>query len=126
MDAYITANRGAQSAATMGLFLNVTRNAVIGRSHRLKLEKLTRSPTGRPKQERKDRPSKVRKLPRLPEWVFEPIAPVEALNIPFVDLAPHHCRQIVGSEGIGHSLSCGHPVVRGSFCRWHGSINYGR
>ncbi len=108
------------------MHLNVTRNAVIGRSHRLGLEKLARTPAASKEVRAYKRSAARKSLVRtaLPEWVFEPIAPIEALNIPFVDLAPHHCRQIVGSEGIGQSLSCGHPVSSGSFCRWHGSINY--
>ncbi len=123
MDSYITANRGAISAAAMAIHLKVTRNAVIGRSHRLGLEKLTRSPTGRPKAERVYRPSKVRVAPVV---CLPPPMPIEPLNIPFIDLGPHHCRQIVGSEGIGQSLSCGHPIAKESYCRWHYSINYFR
>ncbi len=119
-DAYITANRGAVSAATMGLFLKVTRNAVIGRSRRLGLEKLSRSPTGRPKQVR---PSKVRVAPTV---CLPPPMPVAPLNIPFLDLGQRHCREIVGSAGIGQSLSCGHPIARESYCRWHYQKNYFR
>ncbi len=123
-DTYITENRGGQSAATMAVFLHTTRSAVIGRSHRLKLPKLTRSPTGRPKKPRVDRPSKIRKPPTI---CLPPPMPVEPLNIPFVNLGPKHCREIVGTEGYGKTLSCGHPIIDGSsFCRWHYSINYMR
>lgn len=126
MDTYITENRGDQSAEFMARFLSttrkkVTRCAVIGRSRRLGLPKLTRSPTGRPKKEREYKPSKTRTAPITIEPQPMPVAP---LNIPFVDLAPHHCREIVGSEGYGMSLSCGHPVIHEtSWCRWHHSIN---
>ncbi len=122
-DTYITINRGAQSAEFMAAFLHTTRNAVIGRSHRLNLPALKRSPTGRPKSPRADRPSKIRKPPT---FIYEPPPmPVEPLNIPFMELGPKHCREIVGYGDFGLSLSCGHPVIDGtSFCRWHYSINY--
>ncbi len=128
MDAYITANRGAQSAAVMGLFLKVSRNAVIGRSHRLGLERLARAPAAT-KEVRAYKRSVARKsLVRVAPTVarLPPPMPVEPLNIPLIDLNSSHCREIVGSEGIGQSLSCGHPIAKGSFCRWHGSINYWR
>ncbi len=126
MDDYITANRGAKSAAVMGLHLNVTRNAVIGRSHRLGLEKLARTPAAskevRAYKRSVARKSLVRVAPTMAG--LPPPMPIEPLNIPFLDLTSRHCREIVGSEGIGQSLSCGHPVSSGSYCRWHGSINY--
>ncbi len=128
MDAYITANRGAQSAAVMGAILKVSRNAVIGRSHRLGLEKLARAPAAtkevRAYKRGVARKSLVRVEP-LREFVSRPI-PVEPLNIPFLDLGPHHCREIVGSEGIGQSLSCGHPIANASYCRFHYAQNYFR
>ncbi len=128
MDAYITANRGAQSAAVMGLHLKVSRNAVIGRSHRLGLEKLARAPAAtkevRAYKRMAARKSLVRAEP-LREFVPRPM-PIESLNIPFIDLGPHHCREIVGSEGIGQSLSCGHPIARESYCRFHYQQNYFR
>lgn len=120
-DLYITENRGGQSAAFMAVILHTTRSAVIGRSHRLGLPKLTRSPSGRPRKEREYKPSKVRKAPTI---CAPPPMPVEPLNIPFIDLGPKHCREIVGYGDYGLSLSCGHPVVHEcSFCLWHRSIN---
>ncbi len=119
-DTYITVNRGELSAEYMAKFLKTTRNAVIGRSHRLKLPELTRSPTGRPK---KERPllSKVRKPPTV---CAPPPMAVEPLNIPFIDLGPKHCREIVGYGDFNLSLSCGHPTLHeSSWCRWHHSVN---
>lgn len=117
-DFYITENHGEKSAAVMALFLGTTRNAVIGRSHRLKLPKLSRSPSGRPKKEREYKPSKT-----APIRIEPPPMPVAPLNIPFCDLRPHHCREIVGYGDYGLSLSCGHPIHKSSCCRWHNAVN---
>ncbi len=112
-DLYLTENRASKSAAEIGLHLGVTRNAVLGRANRLGLPKLPRS-GGRRKT---CRPLVV---PRKVDPGPEP------LNIPFLNLAAGHCRQIVGSEGVGQSLSCGHPIARESYCRFHYSKNYFR
>lgn len=127
-DQYILDNRGLLSAAQMGAQLGVTRNAVIGRVNRLGLPKISHAiPGGKPRRPRIHRigESKQRKAPR-PEALPPPM-PVEPLNILFGDLQPQHCREIVGSAGIGMSMSCGHPVIEGSnWCRWHFSVNYTR
>ncbi len=123
MDTYITVNRGALSAELMGRFLKVTRSAVIGRSHRLRLPTLSRSPTGKPKERVEYYRPKVGMAIKICEPPAMPVAP---LNIPFIDLNSHHCREIVGSEGVGQSLSCGHPIAKESYCRFHYAQNYFR
>ncbi len=121
-DIYITENHVRLSAAEKALFLGTTRNAVISRSHRIGLPKLTRAPSGRPKKAREYKPSAVCKPP---VQIAPPPMPVEPLNIPFIELGPKHCREIVGYGDYGLSLSCGHSVIHeGSFCRWHHSINH--
>ena len=123
-DKILIENRPNMSAAKLADLIGCTRNAVIGRSHRLGLEKLTSSPVtvlGRPRSVNGER--KVRKPP--PFHVVETALPVTPLNIPFIELAPHHCREIVGYGDFNLSLSCGHPVIEGkSWCIWHASMNY--
>lgn len=126
-DKYIIDNRGILSAATMGNALGVTRNAVLGRVNRLGLPKIKHAVTGgnprRPQVVQSGGKTKIRKPPER-EYVSPPV-PIEPLNIPFIDLGQNHCREIVGSDGIGMSLSCGHPVIHeSSYCRWHHSINH--
>ena len=128
-DQIIIANRGTLSAAIIANMIGhgITRNAVIGRINRLGLPKIKHMMTGgNPRKLKPRRIAGEQKVRKAPTVQYEPPPmPVEALNIPFIDLAPHHCREIVGSAGIGMALSCGHPVItESSYCRWHHSINH--
>ena len=120
-DQYITENRGRLSASQMGAHLGVTRNAVIGRSHRLCLPKSVR-PKAAPRPPRVKRDGTIIRAPKF-KFVSAPI-PVEPLNVEFRDLQPFHCREIITSDGLGNTLSCGHQVVHEtSWCHWHFSVN---
>lgn len=127
VDQIIIANRGLLSAAGIAQLIgqDVTRNAVLGRINRLGLPKIKHAVIGgRPRRpQRINGERKVRTAP-VKEFVSPPI-PVSPLNVPFLNLEKQHCREIVGSEGYGQSLSCGHPVIHeSSFCRWHHSVNF--
>lgn len=127
-DQIIIDNRGTKSAAQIADMIGhgLTRNAILGRIHHLGLPKIKHAVTGGPRRPRAARIKYVKARPPQREFPSPPVA-VQPLNIPFLDLAPHHCREIVGSQGFGMSLSCGHPRIEGSgFCRWHHSINYTR
>jgi hypothetical protein len=124
MDDIVRADRGICSAAITGAKIGKTRMAVLGRAGRLGLEPLTKAlpRIHTPRRRRINGEIKIRKVPKR-EFASPPV-PVEPLNIPFVALERHHCREVVGSEGFGMSLSCGHPVIHeSSYCRWHHSIN---
>lgn len=127
-DQVIIENHSLKSAAQIGLLLGVTRNAIIGRSRRLGLPKLSTSPSRTSPISRPRRVNGEKKIRKAPVREFaSPPVPVAPLNISFIDLEPHHCREIIGSAGAGMSLSCGHPVITdSSYCRWHHSINYSR
>lgn len=125
-DQVIRDNRGRHTAEQIAgminrMFgLNLTRNAVCGRVDRLDLPTI-RMP-GRPKGPRINGEHKQRK-PAAKVLVSPPI-PVEPLNILFGDLAPLHCREVVGKDGF-QSLSCGHPKIEdSSYCRWHHAVNH--
>jgi hypothetical protein len=111
------------SASQIALELGgVTRNAVIGKMNRLGL--------CQPKQSAKPKSVRVR---RNGVRVFQPRSrsftpkvtpmPVEPLNIPLVDLEPHHCREVVSQDGfIG--LFCGRDKYgTSSYCYHHHLIN---
>lgn len=116
-DKIITDNRGVIGATQIAALIGVSRNAVIGRSHRLGLINLRSAPRVKvPKPRRRTKPVKV--------FVSPPV-PVVPLNIPFGELERHHCREIVGTGDYGLSLSCGHPKNEdSSYCRWHHVLNH--
>jgi GcrA cell cycle regulator len=111
----------AEIATEMGNGL--TRNAVIGKARRMGLkEKRAKSREGSKHHDIKlPRPLKAKKFR---EPVPAPM-PIEPLNIGYLELETHHCREIVCSGDNGLPVSCGHPTVAGySYCAWHKSINY--
>lgn len=125
-DAILKARRGVMSSSLIAGELGVTRNAVIGRAKRLKLEKLSRNAPAQSK------PRNVRHYmgPRLVRAKTRklPACPMPPLNIPYLELQAFHCREIVGQGDDGLPLSCGHPRDRGcvaTFCDWHASVNFG-
>lgn len=99
--------------------LGKTKNAVIGRARRLGLERLMRR-SGRPKSQR----NKIVRIHKHSKTIEPPVIPVDALNIPFTELQPQHCRFPTFGEGRS-ILFCGHQVSDGnSFCGWHCSVAY--
>src|SRR5215475_86814 len=101
-----------------------TRNAVIGKVHRLDL------PTRQPKmmvhsenplpEVRRIRKPVYMKLPLPPE---PPVEPPSIGGVSLMDLEPHHCRFIVGSSNDGLALYCGHQKVWGtSYCGHHAKL----
>ncbi len=131
-DQIITEYRGALSAEQIAAKINmlfgdaITRNAVIGRSHRLNLPNIKPvRPFALPKAPKAPRIAGERKERKAALKVFtSPPVPVEPLNILFGDLQPHHCREVVGQDSY-ESLSCGHQrIENSSYCRWHHAINH--
>ena len=123
MDARLTELWGMKRAKEIGEELGKTRNAIIGRAHRLGLRNIRPEP--KPKLPRAPRirgEVKARKSPTLK--FLSPPVPVEPLNILFGDLQERHCREVVGKDGF-QSLSCGHSRIEdSSYCRWHHAINH--
>ena len=117
-DAFLIANRGVLSSTLIARELGKTKGAVVSRAHRLSLPCL---PFGDPPQHL-PRGIYIRK-PHKYRAMAARAQPVEPLNIPYFDLQPFHCREIVGTGEDGLPLSCGHPKVGGKkipwFCAWH-------
>ena len=129
-DKIISDNWGLLRTAKIAALLGVSRNAVIGRASRLGLKRLPPTPGGRPPNPNK--PPRVKRIrgehkirkPPTREFASPPI-PVAPLFIPFIDLAPHHCREVVGTGDYNLSLSCGHPRIEASsYCEFHHQLNY--
>lgn len=124
-------NSGTSAGHIVGELGNVTRNAVIGKIHRLGLSK--RTTTSRMKKHKPRRvkepapmpPPRVKPL-RIPGALFtaEPLpdarTPLEGAKlVSFEDLEQNHCRWMHGNR------YCGCPNVHGtSYCSEHARLAY--
>ena len=106
--------------------LGCTRNAIIGKVHRLKLS--TREPKMMVNSENPlPEVCRIRNTVYMksnippPEMPFEP-SPIGGVSL--MELEPHHCRFIVGSSEDGLALYCGEPKHYGSYCDYHGRLCY--
>lgn len=105
---------GAQIAKLLG---GVTRNAVIGKVHRLGLatRAIPAGATKKPKQ-RPSRAFRKYKSKAQPAFAPETIAP---LQIPLIDLRANQCRAVTDTTKWEQRF-CGHPVAFGSpYCGGH-------
>ncbi len=114
-----------------------TRNAIIGKAHRLGLQ--SSGKPGAPKQsnpKKKAMPKKRsnftlshprKRKPYRPPAVAEcrvpaPITPINGEGITIVDLRPNQCHAVMGSSrpAVGLPLYCGHPAWRETaYCEGH-------
>jgi hypothetical protein len=102
--------------------IKFTRNAVVGKAHRMGWSvprSEVRQPRGENRKPRFDRG--IRRAPYL--RLVEPPQPwAGSLDIPFLELGPNQCREIVG---VGVALCCGQPqTVASSYCAHHHAINH--
>jgi GcrA cell cycle regulator len=111
---------GGQIAARLG---GTTRNAVIGKVHRLGLSK--RATTVRTKS-RRPRQLRTPAVPRPPAPRQVPYVPPEELVIPpaervaFGDLESRHCHWPIGDPHDADFAFCGRPAARGRpYCDYH-------
>jgi hypothetical protein len=101
----------------------VTRNAVIGKSKRLGLPRLKpNAPTEHKWRGRNGpRPKRIQ-LTRFRRELVAPQPYTGSLDIPFLDIGPNQCREIVG---VGVALCCGQPqTAASSYCAHHRAINH--
>lgn len=122
---WLDGHSASQCAARLG---EVTRNAVIGKVHRLGLpgRRTTRSATGKPP--RRCRPRITVRFPRPPSPPRTPLAPArrlaartdetEPLMLLFAALQPHQCRWPIGDPRLPGFAFCGR-AARGSYCEGH-------
>lgn len=113
----------------------VTRNAVIGKIHRLGLS--GRATASRPgvrarRAEQAPRPGRRVQRPVPPPVIIPPAAPAPALDegLPETGLASvlsvgrRQCRWPFGEPGADGFALCGRPVVRGAYCGCHANRGY--
>ena len=117
------------TCAQIGKTMGITRNAVIGKVHRLKMQLRRVSPVKRAtpttKHARKAPPSlptiMAHKAPRLPKPRPEPIpAPVGMAGVGLFDRTG--CAYPI-NDGPGF-LFCNHVTGGGSYCQYHKQIMY--
>ena len=106
---------------------SVTRNAVIGKVHRLGLGgRQTPSPPRRaPSRPRvaKPRRAKPRAQPRLaPRQTLEPLPQVGSATVATVRRG--QCRWPIGEPGADDFRLCGALACRGAYCAPHGELAY--
>lgn len=105
----------------------ITRNAVIGKLHRLGLQRGKKAPLvslvkRSPRRRLFPRPPKLENVPPV-ELADIPQEP--PLNIPFFDISDDQCREIVGTADLGLACYCGHKVVPDtSWCPHHFVRNF--
>jgi GcrA cell cycle regulator len=114
------------SSRAIAAALGVSKNAVIGRAHRLGLEPrqkiiaTERKPRGPRKPRRLHTPHKRDVLGKLvaPKAFVPRVVVAEPLNISFADLAENSCRYPYGE--IAPFTFCGHPQDKpSSYCEAH-------
>ena len=120
--------REGRSAAAIARDLGgVTRNAVLGKIHRLGLSGRAipaRPGTRRPRPPKAERPARVRRPPVLQAWpaVVEPV-PMEG-TADIVSVGAHACRWPIGDPKAPGFMLCGRRAERGAYCAAHGAIAY--
>ena len=114
------------SGKEIGVIVDKTRNAVIGRATRDGWVKMKREPKPiviKIKKEKKLKPKKIEdfvsiipepKPVNIPKKLIECNEPLNCVAV--------FCREIIGDPKNG--CICGLPVERGSYCKDHARINY--
>lgn len=121
--------RDGRSAAAIARVLGgFTRNAVIGKIHRLGLggRATPARPGGRRTLRSKpERPApRTARAPRLRPWpvVIEPVPLAGTADI--ASVGAHQCRWPIGDPKAAAFALCGRPAVRGAYCAPHGALAY--
>lgn len=128
---YATGLPASLMAAELGH--GMSRNAVIGKVHRLGLERRGRTAGTRKSTKRAAKPRKSRAVGNIfaTRWGASggevlpgevpptPIADLIPFNTTFADIASFQCRWIVDEV---QTLFCGHPALVGSWCPTHRAI----
>ena len=107
------------------LGIRKTRNAVIGKLHRLGVAGRGRpSPTPRPSA-CKARRNRTYHAPKCAPLKPEAPAPVEPLNTPLLEVSDLQCKAVVDQTEWGRAKCCGHPAEAGrSYCTHHEAMFY--
>lgn len=117
------------------LGFRISRNAVIGKVHRLGLTvrkpRISVPALARRRRQRKEAKAKEIAKPKRPLFNVDPFAPREPIHVPpherkhLVDLEPHHCRYPLGMPGEPDYGFCGRTKHIGvSYCLDHALVAF--
>jgi hypothetical protein len=126
---------GVAATKIVDNFPGRTKNAIIGRVHRLKLERslpdrtgVAIRPSARPKRQHPFQPKAPVVMPEpLPVPIPEPTVEDPETGVTLMELKSYHCRAILDLHGApdGLAIYCGKRVWQGrSFCPDHMSDYY--
>ncbi len=123
------------SSSQCGAAMGLSRNAIIGRVHRLRLKHSNSPPHTCPERPKTERPKTARKRLRRTNHANSRTVVVETAEemcdlapdqsefaVTLADLEPHHCRWPLG-EGVA-SQFCGAPKAYGAYCARHANMAY--
>ena len=120
--------REGQSASAIARTLGgVTRNAVIGKAHRLGLGGRARParPGSRPAGPPAKRERRVSRRRLAPTATPAPAELPQAQGLTdMASVGPHACRWPIGDPKAPGFALCGRPVRRGAYCLHHGALAY--
>ena len=122
--------KSGMSARQIGPRVKKSRNAVIGRLHRLRLQDDPTRPRRvkvkkeQPRMTRSYRKAAPASAPVLTATPLPPEPPVPQGTLQLIDLEPHHCRYVFGDTRAEHGF-CGCNVVQGlPYCEEHARLCY--
>jgi GcrA cell cycle regulator len=126
LDASLRAHWGeGHTAAVIASLMGVSRNAVIGRAHRLKLAKREKRKRISPATTRRPQRPHIPKKPSAPRFIRrEPMIAPGSLDLTIMQLEPHQCRWITSGAGTD-AFYCGHSAAKPhGYCEAHHAIAY--
>lgn len=121
-DAVLRGKWGKVDARDIGFEVGRTKNAVIGRAHRIGLGEIKRV-SKKPREQRQPRMRRLRMrtLPAFASVVPESLFAPASLAVGILDLALNQCAYIEGDD----RLCCGHQAEPGTrWCAFHYRVVY--
>ena len=121
-DAILREKWGKTDARDIGYEVGRSKNAVIGRAHRIGLDPIKRV-SKRPREQRQPRMRRMRMrtLPAFASIVPDSLFAPTSLAVGILDRTSSQCSYIEGED----RLCCGHPVEPGtSWCAFHYRVVY--
>lgn len=114
----------SNSSSIIAEKLGCTRNAVIGKAHRLNLPVKNLSAIGVGARGSRLISLPFRRPARKPRDVVVIPDAMPSRNLSIVEIKPGECRWATGSSTAWSHLFCGAPVESGSFCAHHTQLCY--